>query len=155
MGTCANKRNFNSRLPCGQFCQTNFQDRSLTNHSLSATTQPAASRISVIYNWFHAPCHSFSIYRSFVCSLPRCGVFDTSYLRFFDSSILGNKFHHKSPLKIFSWHNKICICGDTRRLSECSPFAEVARKKIRETKTRDIFFHRLLFDLSLLLIEIR
>lgn len=48
-GTCANKRNFNSRLPCGPFCQTNFQDRPLTNHSLSATTQPAASRISIGY----------------------------------------------------------------------------------------------------------
>lgn len=56
---------------------------SATNHSLSATTQPAASRIflSVIYNWFDASL-------PFVSDIPiirlfYIAVFDSSYLRFF------------------------------------------------------------------------
>lgn len=85
-------------------------------------------------------CHLFPIYRPLVCSLPRCGVFDTGYLRFFDSPILGNKFHHESRLKniLPSWHDKICSWRYTFcRLSECSLFVEVAK---RENKRKRVIF---------------
>lgn len=90
---CANKRNFSSWLPCGPFCQTNFQDRPLTNHSLSATTQPAASRISIGYLQL-IPCpfairfrsigHSFVLCLGAVSLIPV--IYVSSILRFLVTS---------------------------------------------------------------------
>lgn len=111
--------------------------RSPITHCPLQLNQPHRVFLSVIYNWFRAPLPFVSDH-SFVL-LPRCGVFDTTgYLRFFDSWILGNKFRQfqKYP-PLVETIKYIC---DTRRLSECSPFVEIIRRRVREMKTRDIFF---------------
>lgn len=91
-------------------------------------------RLSTIDSMHPFAIRFLSIGHSFVL-LPRCGVFDTGYLRFFDSWILGNKFQKYPPLVEATKY-----MYDTRRLSEFSPFVEIVRRRIREMKTRIYIF---------------